>query len=69
MKANSGNDSSGHESKSGALRSKMADEMFTMKNQWFMVAAIPLHEHNHFQNAATTEVFMLTGAVFQRRFP
>jgi hypothetical protein len=43
--------------------------MFTMKNQWFMVAAIPLHEHNHFQNAATTEVFMLTGAVFQRRFP
>jgi hypothetical protein len=31
MKANSGNDSSGHESKSGALRSKMADEMFTMK--------------------------------------
>src|SRR5665213_4307721 len=34
MKANSGNDSSGHESKSGALRSKMADEMFTMKTDW-----------------------------------
>ncbi len=28
MKANSGNDSSGQESRSGALRSKMADEMF-----------------------------------------
>jgi hypothetical protein len=31
MKANSGNDSSGHESKSGALQLKMADEMFTME--------------------------------------
>jgi hypothetical protein len=30
MKANSGSDSSGHESKSGALQSKMADEMFTI---------------------------------------
>src|SRR5438309_7610912 len=29
MKANSGSDSSGQESESGALRSKMADEMFT----------------------------------------
>src|SRR5438105_4886035 len=28
MKANSGNDSSGHDARSGALRSKMADEMF-----------------------------------------
>jgi hypothetical protein len=34
MKANSGNDSSGHASKSGALRSKMADEMFTMETVW-----------------------------------
>src|ERR1700722_3177677 len=32
MKANSGNDSSGHESRSGQLRSKIADEIFTMKN-------------------------------------
>jgi len=31
MKANSGNDASGHEARSGALQSKMADEMFTMK--------------------------------------
>jgi hypothetical protein len=30
MTANSGSDSSGHESESGALQSKMADEMFTM---------------------------------------
>jgi hypothetical protein len=30
MKANSGSDSSGHEPRSGALQSKMADEMFTM---------------------------------------
>ena len=29
MKANSGSDSSGHESRSGALRSKMADVIFT----------------------------------------
>src|SRR5438309_9892593 len=33
MKANSGNDSSGHESRSGALQSKVADEMFIIKNQ------------------------------------
>src|ERR1051325_1740606 len=33
MKANSGNDSSGHESRSGALRSKMADEMFIIKSR------------------------------------
>src|SRR6185369_14232389 len=32
IKANSGSDSSGHESKSGALQSKMADAMFTMEN-------------------------------------
>jgi hypothetical protein len=32
MKANSGSDSSGHDSKSGALQSKMADEIFTMEN-------------------------------------
>jgi hypothetical protein len=31
MKANSGNASSGHESKSGALHSKIADEMSMMK--------------------------------------
>src|SRR5882724_8000695 len=30
MKANSGNDSSGHDSRSGALQSKMADEICTM---------------------------------------
>jgi hypothetical protein len=28
MKANSGSDSSGHEARSGALQSKMADEIF-----------------------------------------
>jgi hypothetical protein len=40
MKANSGSDSSGHESKSGALQSKMADEMFTMENSPPTVAQI-----------------------------
>jgi hypothetical protein len=30
MKANSGSDSSGHEVRSDALQSKMADEMFTL---------------------------------------
>src|SRR4249920_37321 len=39
-KANSGSDSSGHEFKSGALRSKMADEMFTMENAQSIVAQI-----------------------------
>ena len=38
MKANSGSDSSGHESKSGALQSKMADEIFTMKKSQPIVA-------------------------------
>jgi len=33
MKANSGNDSSGHADKSGALPTKMADGIFTMKNR------------------------------------
>src|SRR5579862_976938 len=32
MKANSGSDSSGHESRSGALQSKMADEMCMIGN-------------------------------------
>src|SRR3954451_11081150 len=32
MKANSGSVSSGHESRSGALQSNMADEMFTLEN-------------------------------------
>src|ERR1051326_1855745 len=40
MKANSGNDSSGHEFKSGALRSKIADEMFTIENAQSIVAQI-----------------------------
>lgn len=31
MKANSGNDSSGHADKSGALHTKMADGIFTIK--------------------------------------
>src|ERR1700679_2662216 len=39
MKANSGRDSSGHESKSGALHSKMADEICTIKNRMPIVAA------------------------------
>jgi len=33
IKANSGRDSSGHESRSGELQSKMADEIFTIENQ------------------------------------
>jgi hypothetical protein len=40
MKANYGSDSSGHESKSGALQSKMADEMFTMEDPQPSVAQI-----------------------------
>jgi hypothetical protein len=48
MKANSGIDSSGHESKSGALQSKMADEMFTMENPRAMVAQIQRTETHIF---------------------
>ena len=48
MKANSGNDSSGHESRSGALRSKMADEMFTMEKQWATVAVNQSWRYNQF---------------------
>src|ERR1700691_3331882 len=40
MKANSGSDSSGHESKSGALQSKMADDIFTMENPWPIIAQV-----------------------------
>jgi hypothetical protein len=40
MKANSGSDSSGHESKSGALQSKITDETFTMENPHLTVAQI-----------------------------
>jgi hypothetical protein len=43
MKANSGRDSSGHESRSGALQSKMADEIFTIGNQQTTIAANPPH--------------------------
>jgi hypothetical protein len=43
IKANSGNDSSGQEARSGALRLKMADEMFTIKNDRPSVAANALH--------------------------
>ena len=39
MKANSGSDSSGQESKSGALQSKMADEIFTIETNETSVAA------------------------------
>jgi hypothetical protein len=38
MKANSGSDSSGHESRFEALRSKIADEMSMMKNRTLIVA-------------------------------
>src|ERR1035441_9151069 len=48
MKANSGSASSGHESRSGALQSKMADEMFTMKYQPVTIAANRLQRYNHF---------------------
>src|ERR1700689_862638 len=50
MKANSGSDSSGHESRSGALRSKMADEMFTMENQCATVAVNQPRRYNQFQS-------------------
>src|SRR5687767_7828732 len=39
IKANSGSDSSGHEARSGALRSKMADEMFIIAIEQATVAA------------------------------
>jgi hypothetical protein len=48
MKANSGSDSSGHESKSGALQSKMADEMFTVKTSRLIVAANRPRRYNQF---------------------
>jgi hypothetical protein len=38
MKANSGSDSSGHDSKSGALQRKVADEMFINGNQHVIIA-------------------------------
>src|SRR5271170_1678889 len=51
MKANSGNDSSGHESRSGALRSKMADVIFTMENQCATVAVNQPRRYHQFQSA------------------
>src|SRR5687768_15214797 len=47
MKANSGSDSSGHESRSGALRSKMADEMFIIASNR-SIAAKRLHRYYQF---------------------
>jgi len=52
MKANSGNDSSGHDSKSGALRSKMADEMFTIKTVLVLSHQISLGDTTNFPIAA-----------------
>ena len=52
MKANSGNDSSGHAAKSGALRSKMADEMFTMKTQQPIIAANVPNRYNQFHEGS-----------------
>jgi hypothetical protein len=49
MKANSGSDPSGHESRSGALQSNMADEMSMMKNQCATVAANQPRRYNQFQ--------------------
>src|ERR1700691_3383513 len=49
MKANSGRDSSGHESKSGALHSKMADEICTIKNRMPIVAANGARGNNCFR--------------------
>jgi phosphoribosylformylglycinamidine synthase PurS subunit len=48
MKANSGSDSSGHESRPGALQSKMADEMFTMETSQPIVAANRSRRYNQF---------------------
>src|SRR5450631_3379368 len=67
MKANSGSDSSGHESRSGALRSKMADEMFTIKNQQPSVAANPCRRYNQFQGSGTA--FKIPGAFRQTPRP
>src|ERR1017187_1139301 len=53
MKANSGRDSSGHESRSGALQSKMADEMFTFGNLPSIVAANRLNDTTNFKCGKT----------------
>jgi hypothetical protein len=52
MKANSGSDSSGHESRSGALQSKMADEISMLGNLPPIVAANLLRRYNHFAHPA-----------------
>ena len=49
MKANSGNDSSGHEARSGALRSKMADEICMIKNDPLSIAANPVSRYIRFR--------------------
>src|SRR4051795_9573136 len=53
MKANSGNDSSGHESRTGALQSKMADEIFTMENRRPTLAIIPPRSNTYSSTAMT----------------
>src|SRR5579863_8637808 len=51
MKANSGSDSSGQDSRSGALRSKMADEMCMIENGLTSVAANWADGYSYFWEA------------------
>ena len=52
MKANSGSDSSGHESRSGELQSKMADEISMLENCRPLSQQIRLRRYNHFAHPA-----------------
>ncbi len=67
MKANSGNDSSGHESKSGELQSKMADEIFTLKTFCPTVAPNRVRRNNLFQDYAPKRPAIASPLAFRRR--
>src|ERR1039457_4301525 len=67
MKANSGSDSSGHEARSGALQSKMADEMFTMENRCISVAVNSFHGYNHFPSESCPPLTFASLSVINRR--
>src|SRR5208282_6199 len=61
MKANSGSDSSGHEPKSGALQSKMADKIFTMENPQPIVAQIHRIDTHIVRQGAVQSFWLNTG--------
>src|ERR1017187_117520 len=66
MKANSGSDSSGHDSKSSALQSKMADEMFTIERSQPIVAHIHRIDTGIIRKGAVSPDFTGFSAVGKR---